>query len=67
MSKNTAPIKKNAKLLLGALASLAVLAGVQVSEVEVDAAVEAVGQVAAGGLALYALGRVVWDRIRGLA
>lgn len=57
-------IKERWKLVAGAAVSVALVFGVTLPEGVVDTSTELVAQVAAGALGLFALGRVVWDRIQ---
>lgn len=59
-------IRARWKAITGALVALAVAFGVELPEGIVEQSTEQIGMVAAGCIGLYALGRVVWDRISTL-
>lgn len=58
-------VKARWKAFVVAAAGLAVAFGVELPEGTAEQAVELGGMVAAGIFGLYALGRVVWNRIQG--
>lgn len=57
-------LKARWKALVVAAVAIGTAFGVDLPEGTVDQSTELIGMVAAGALGLYALGRVVWDRIR---